>query len=84
MDLSDKKTTYPTVAILMLVLLITALLHRTNGPKQVLKWNFKGPVEKVWYDAKGYPTVIVHGKEYDLFYAIWHFETKNPQGGYYY
>jgi len=41
---------------------------------------FTGPVERVWYDNKGYPFVIVNGREYYLGDAIWHFNVKIHKG----
>jgi len=80
MDLKSKKDRYTLLTTIAFILLIIGLIKRYTEPKKVLKWNFKGVVEKVRYDNQKHPLVTVNGKEYFLFYTIWDSNVKIFKG----
>ena len=80
MDLINSRGRPTFFTPLIVVFIFIVIINRVLGPRKVLKMHFKGPVEKVWYDLKGYPFVIVKGHEYDLYGVIWHFNIKIKKG----
>jgi hypothetical protein len=66
--------------IIIAVFIFLIFIDIVIKPKKALRWSFKGPVEKVWYDRKGIPFITIKGKEYDVFYFDWDFETKIEKG----
>jgi hypothetical protein len=62
---------------IIIIIIIAAIFIEhiiNNSPDVTSKWDFKGPVQKVWYDLQCFPHVIVNGKEYDLVNTTWHFK----------
>ena len=59
---------------------LTVIIFYFVDRRKNLNWNFKGVVEKVWYDKTAFPHVTVNGTEYDLRIAIWDFNIKINKG----
>jgi hypothetical protein len=66
--------------VLVGLLIIGGYINRNIQPKLVKKWHFKGPVEKVKYNIQGTPLVTIRGKEYNLYWTIWHNDVKIYKG----
>lgn len=84
--MADRWKTYTIVFFLIAVSL--AIYQHKHGPKNFQKLAFKGVAKYVIYDIKGYPTVMVNGKEYCLSYVansddpkIYKDDTIIKQGG---
>ena len=66
--------------IIIAVGVISLFYNIVIEPKVAAGWDFKGPVEKVWYSEKGTPSITVNGKEYWVFHLIWNNGTKIDKG----
>ena len=65
------------IRVLISIIVVSAIRYfQTYKKVETKNWVFKGPVQKVYYDIKGFPTITVNGNNYNLFFAIWHFKTK--------
>jgi hypothetical protein len=64
-----KHNLYP----LLLVLFIGTAIYYSKilWPKEILEWQFYGPVQKITHDGKNIPWVTIKDKEYDLQHEIW-------------
>jgi len=56
--------------------IIYNVVRRHFGTEQVLKWNFKGPVEHVRYTNDKPLEITVNRKRYILSYAVWDMDIK--------
>lgn len=52
--------------LLSALFILYAIFGTIRNRKTDLSWNFTGIVDKIDYDEKGVPNVIVNGKEYYL------------------
>jgi hypothetical protein len=69
----NNKGMFLLAKILAVLLILYFIKKRIDMPTTIEGWSFKGPVEKIWYDDKHIPFVLVNGVEYNLYGTIWHF-----------
>jgi len=62
----------------LVILFLCLFIYGQGGKKRLRNSNFKGPVQKVWYDAAGFPIVIVNGKVHFLY--DWRFNHEIREG----
>jgi hypothetical protein len=67
----NNKGIFLLVKVFVGVLMIYLIIKAFSTAAEKKSWSFKGPVEKVWYDDKGFPTVWVNGNKYDLYDTKW-------------
>lgn len=80
MDLSNEKDRSIFFIVLILIFIAGGNITHHIGVKKTRNWNFKGYVENVSYDSQRNPSVTINGKEYNLYYTIWHFDVKINKG----
>ena len=82
MEIKLDSNRFKFVGSIILIAIVVALnfFNKFHQKENALQWDFKGPVEKVWYSDKHYPTVVVNNKVYDLYYTTWKFDVEILKG----
>jgi hypothetical protein len=80
MDLNNGFQNSLYFRIIACILIISSIIYSKGLKENARNWNFKGPVQKIWYDVKGVPFVTVRGREYNLYNVFWHFNIKIHTG----
>jgi len=62
------------------VLIMFFSIQKERQIHEVVSWRFKGAVQKIWYDEKDIPTIVVKGRTYPLVNTFWDFNIKIHEG----
>jgi len=72
MGLKNRNLWKYSFLIFIIILMIKDYYYDVSGPREAQRSHFKGTVEKVRYDGKMIPYVVIKGKEHRLYNFMWH------------